>query len=100
MNAAHNVLQKKADFEAELKAYDLKVYTATREMADSMCLQLKHLGVPFFGTGPNFITTSETSEDVQVQTNTKPISGKITAEELLKLQRRMLQYLEDMYKHW
>ncbi|OCK83354.1 hypothetical protein K432DRAFT_184766 [Lepidopterella palustris CBS 459.81] len=88
--------------EVELKEYDKKVYRASREMVNVMSLELKRLGVPFFGMKPELILPSGTEEPaVQQKPSVRPgtASGpKITEEEMLGLQRRMLGYLEDMYR--
>ena len=77
----------------ELKEYDKKVHKATREMVDVMSLELKRLGVPFFGVKPDLILPLGTGKPA-----VRNKSSKITEGELLDLQRRMLEYLEDMYK--
>jgi hypothetical protein len=79
-------------------------------MNESMSLVLKHLGVPFFGTHAALILPerdekdkmqskdgkAETSKDTQGE---RPKwSPRVTAKELLELKRRMVEYLEDMYK--
>lgn len=59
----------------ELGEYDQKVYRASRRMVESQSAQLKSLGVPFFGVE----------------------EGTIAKEELLELQRKMLNHLTEMY---
>jgi len=87
----------------ELREYDKKVHKAIREMVDGMSLELKRLGVPFFGVKPDLILPLGTEKPaVQNKSLTQaanvPAPQKITEGELLGLQRRMLEYLEDMYK--
>ncbi|KAL0264164.1 hypothetical protein SLS55_000110 [Diplodia seriata] len=77
----------------QLKAYDRKVHKAQTEMFNAMSGQLKSLGVPFFGVKPELITKGDEGSG--------PASGpktKVTEIELQKLQRKMIEYLEDMYK--
>jgi Protein of unknown function (DUF2458) len=71
----------------DLDAYDTKVYKAQQDMYAHMEVQLRDLGIPFFGLDPDrVLTNGNESQD-----------GKISKGELQKLQRRMLEYLEDMY---
>ncbi|KAK7556353.1 hypothetical protein IWX49DRAFT_579491 [Phyllosticta citricarpa] len=79
----------------ELKAYDAKIHRALREMFTAMSGHLKSLGVPFFGVRPELVVKDENAEEE------KPLllaKKRITESELVKLQRKMLEYLEDMYK--
>jgi hypothetical protein len=64
--------------QVELTAYDSKVYKAQLEMHKAFTTQLKALGVPFFGMRTEALV-------------------KLKEAELLDLQRRMLNYLEEMY---
>lgn len=81
---------------AELVFYDLKVYRAQRAMQDALGAELKSLGVPFFGTNADRILPDD-SDDVDVGSQPK-WSPRVTKLELLGLQRKMIAYLEDMYK--
>ncbi len=82
----------------------MKVYKAQTEMSTAMTAQLGAIGIPFFGTKGSLILQSqaippekgENTNTVNDVTTRK--SGKIVQVELVKLQRRMLQHLEDMYK--
>ena len=65
-------------FQVELDAYDMKVYKAQQDMYRAMSNQLKILGVPFFGMRSDYLV-------------------KLREAELLELQRKMLNYLEEMY---
>ncbi|KAB2575963.1 hypothetical protein DBV05_g5408 [Lasiodiplodia theobromae] len=81
----------------QLKAYDRKVHKAQTEMFNAMSGQLKGLGVPFFGVKPELIAKG----DEAAAAVSGPASGsktRVTEAELQKLQRRMIEYLEDMYK--
>lgn len=80
----------------QLKAYDKKVHRAQSEMFNAMSGQLKSLGVPFFGVKPELIANQE---EAGAGANSDAGSrAKITPDELLKLQKKMIEYLEDMYK--
>ncbi|KAK8252874.1 hypothetical protein HDK77DRAFT_164136 [Phyllosticta capitalensis] len=79
----------------ELQAYDAKIHRAMREMFTAMSGHLKSLGVPFFGVKSDLIVKDEDSEKEKQALMAKK---KITESELLKLQRKMLEYLEAMYK--
>ncbi|KAF2853011.1 hypothetical protein T440DRAFT_445934 [Plenodomus tracheiphilus IPT5] len=80
----------------ELDEYDAKVYRASKAMVESQTSALKVLGVPFFGTKPYLVVQSEEplgpdgSEPTQLE-------GKITKEQLLGLQRKMLNHLMELY---
>lgn len=82
----------------QLKAYDLKVHRAQREMFVAMSAQLKGLGVPFFGVKAELIAPADGQMSAMNLGAGAVSKAKITEDELLKLQRKMLQYLEDMYK--
>ncbi|KAH7380728.1 hypothetical protein BKA66DRAFT_465274 [Pyrenochaeta sp. MPI-SDFR-AT-0127] len=82
----------------ELDQYDAKVYRACKAMVESQTSSLKVLGVPFFGVKPFLIVYSveepvEATESSSVQAS----SGKITKEQLLELQRKMLNHLMELY---
>ncbi|KAF2834771.1 hypothetical protein M501DRAFT_963871, partial [Patellaria atrata CBS 101060] len=77
----------------ELEAYDTRVYNASSDMYKTMCAELKGLGVPFFGTKSDLILNPQ-----DLETDHQRPKFKVTEAELLSLQRRMLEYLEDMYK--
>jgi hypothetical protein len=65
-------------------------------MVESQTSSLKEIGVPFFGVKPYLVVQTkqpaEADEDTSCQSE-----GKITKEELLDLQRRMLNHLADLY---
>lgn len=82
----------------ELDQYDAKVYRACKAMVESQTSSLKVLGVPFFGVKPYLIVyslenPSETAELPSGQAG----GGKITKEQLLELQRKMLNHLMELY---
>lgn len=85
-------------------------------MNESMSQVLKHLGVPFFGTHaalilPDSVGNKEMVDKegkqgkqgegdrvVDAQGDRPKWSPRVTAKELMELKRRMVEYLEDMYK--
>jgi hypothetical protein len=72
------------------------VYAAAVEMHKSMAAELKTLGVPFFGTKAEGVTRGGSGEATSTF-DASQSTQKVTEEELHLLQRRMVQYLEDMY---
>ncbi|KAF2813862.1 uncharacterized protein BDZ99DRAFT_459613 [Mytilinidion resinicola] len=85
--------------EIELKQLDKRIYRAVRLMVDNMSLELKRLGVPFFGVKPELILPpGEAKPAGTPPPAASSVGPKITEEELLALQRRMVEYLEDMYR--
>lgn len=82
--------------QAELEKFDRKVYNASQQMSKAHGIDLKRLGVPFFGVDPKFIIANELQQTVAARDALS--QATITEAELLDLQRRMIQYLEDMYK--
>lgn len=89
---------------AELKRYDMKVYRAQNDMVNAMCTDLAAMGVPFFGTKAHLIQDASSINTKGETAHAEPSGGvemavaKITKAELLGLQKRMLQFLEDMYQ--
>ncbi|KAI9042243.1 uncharacterized protein KD926_005743 [Aspergillus affinis] len=78
--------------EAELKRYDVKVYRASKQMAEAMTGELRGLQIPFFSIKSALIDSSS-------NTNPTPSSGGLLPrEELSSLQRRMLELLQDLCK--
>ena len=61
-----------------------------------MSKELKTLGVPFFGV-PLYLV-KKSMEEASGTAGVVPDAARISEEELLGLQRRMIQYLEDMYR--
>lgn len=71
-------------------------------MFATMSDTLSRLGVPFFGTKIELILKDENEtandpKDSAVQSDIANVQ-RISKKELVKLQRQMIQYLEDMYK--
>lgn len=82
----------------------MKVYKAQTEMVDAMSTDLAAMGVPFFGTKSHLIKDAKPKDSKIHIAVMEPISNddsdgkRITKDELLGLQKRMLQFLEDMFK--
>ena len=85
-----------------LRTYEQKVYRASVDMAKAMSSELKSLGVPFFGTRSNLVKGKSSRLASGVPMGGDGASGgedgKISEQELVKLQKRMLELLEDMCK--
>jgi hypothetical protein len=88
-------------------------------MNESMSQVLKHLGVPFFGTHAALILPDHDGNGevvgkdgkggegsgcsggekvIDTQGDRPKWSPRVTGKELMELKRRMVAYLEDMYK--
>jgi hypothetical protein len=80
---------KKDGDESDLAVYDGKVYKACREMGEAHARRLRELGVPFFGDERKILKGEDDGDDGE---------GKISKDELLKLQKKMVQHLQDMYE--
>ncbi|THW80436.1 hypothetical protein D6D19_00463 [Aureobasidium pullulans] len=103
-----NTPQTAEEKAAELAAFDQKLYKAQLAMNESMSQVLKHLGVPFFGThaalilpdhGGNGDQNEKKDEQIVDAQGERPKwSPRVTAKELMELKRKMVGYLEDMYK--
>jgi len=72
-------------------------------MVDAMRTDLAAIGIPFFGTKNHLIrevpkepNIGEPATIASLGSDAK--NAKITRAELLSLQKRMLQFLEDMFK--
>ena len=88
---------------AELKRYDMKVYQASIEMVTAMTMELKNLGVPFFGIRVDLLGSQRAEEtspnyDARNDIVQKGSTGRLGGDDLRKLQRRMLELLEDLCK--
>jgi len=85
----------------ELAEYDAKVYRASKAMVASQTTCLQTLGVPFFGTKPYLVVTSSgESQGVDESGSSGSVvqpDGKITREQLLESQRKMLNHLMELY---
>lgn len=85
------------DSEAELAAFDRRIYEAQREMEIGMVTELKGLGVPFFGTDQSLVAANGVGAD-KVSESRPKWSSLVTETELLELRRKMVQHLEDLYR--
>ncbi|KAI9837158.1 MAG: hypothetical protein M1837_003119 [Sclerophora amabilis] len=81
----------------ELILYDAKVYKASVEMVQAMNVKLNGLGVPFFGTKSQLIRKRKTALEVE-SCGDVALAGTVDEEELVNLQRKMVELLEDMCK--
>lgn len=75
--------------DAELSRYDAKVYKAQVEMAKAMDGEMRGLGIPFFAIKHQLVLTSPDQKDG---------SWLLERDDLMKLQRRILELLEDLCK--
>jgi hypothetical protein len=66
-------------------------------MVDSQTSALKSLGVPFFGTKPYLITHAAEEPNEATDSHSVQAGGKITRKQLLELQRKMLNHLNELY---
>ena len=96
---APSLTQAAEEHDAELVLYDRKIYAAQRSMEDAMSIEMKGLGVPFFGTDVKLVVpddynlTKENTSDSHAKW-----SPLVTESELLTLRRRMVGHLEDLYR--
>lgn len=66
-------------------------------MVDSQASSLKVLGVPFFGVKPYLVVHHDEESTEVTDSQTAKTGGKITKEQLLELQRKMLNHLMELY---
>jgi len=59
-------------------------------------IELKRLGVPFFGVDSKHIVANELQQTTAARNALS--QAMMTEAELSELQRKMVQYLEDMFK--
>ncbi|KAL4963547.1 uncharacterized protein BDV14DRAFT_176382 [Aspergillus stella-maris] len=98
-----------AEDQAEITNYDAKVYRASRQMADAMLAELKALDVPFFCTSRSLVTSegdgvdkagfpnaAGRSGDTGIPTAMPEKQGRLSVDELVILQKRMLELLRDL----
>lgn len=90
-NPQSSAEQKKVD-EAELKAYDEKVYKALCAMTADFDRQLREMGVPFYAIKHELVILKDGPEKTPGEH-----AGKIDKGELRELQKRMCQTLEDLF---
>lgn len=81
--------------EKELKEFDAKIWRAQCKMDEAMTMELKGLGVPFFGTEKKLIVKDEEDVSKMPVANVK-WSPYITEAQLEVLQKKMVEYLEDL----
>jgi hypothetical protein len=91
---AHQTPEREKD---ELDQYDAKVYRACKAMVESQTSSLKVLGVPFFGVKSYLVIGSSYDPMEVTDLQSTPASGKMTKEQLLELQRKMLNHLVELY---
>lgn len=86
----------------EMTAYDTKVYRASIDMARAMSVELQSLGVPFFGIPEDKIRVGHQPYEVCDTSIDRPpltlSTESVDRKELVKLQKKMLELLEDMCK--
>ena len=81
----------------------MKVYKASLEMVTAMTTELRNLGVPFFGMKSELLRTrqdkqSSPSYDTKDNTVQNDSKAALSQDDLKKLQKRMLELLEDLCK--
>ncbi|KAJ5497019.1 hypothetical protein N7463_009006 [Penicillium fimorum] len=90
------------EFAAEIATYDAKVHRAAVQMADAIIAELRGLDIPFFTLRKDLVqdipSTMEGSQPQSQTESTRINSSPITKSELVKLQQRMLELLEDLCK--
>lgn len=77
--------------QAELDAYDKKVYAGLVAMAADFDRQLRNLGVPLYAIKHDLVVLEEGPEKAGA------VKGRVDKGELRELQKRMLQTLEDLF---
>ncbi|KAF7920183.1 uncharacterized protein EAE97_011524 [Botrytis byssoidea] len=82
----------------ELETFDMKVYKAQTQMVREMNGKLRNLGIPFFGTKSELVRIPGKSDATNraATTGTEGEKGMIDEDELVELQKKMLNILEDM----
>jgi hypothetical protein len=95
--------QTETELAAEIAAYDLKVHAAAVKMSDALMAELRGMGIPFFTLRRDLVLDSSGTEESssslrQNQIDSTSASVPITRAELIKLQQRMLELLEDLCK--
>jgi epoxyqueuosine reductase QueG len=81
----------------ELEQWDAKVYRACKAMVESQTSSLKELGVPFFGVKPHLVVGSSYDPSQVADSQAAAVGDKVTKAQLLELQRKMLNYLIELY---
>ncbi|KAJ9489387.1 hypothetical protein VN97_g3914 [Penicillium thymicola] len=87
---------------AEIATYDAKVHKAAVQMGDAIIAELRGLGIPFFTLRKELVEDNPSSiEGSQPRSQTESTgttSLPIAKSELVNLQQRMLELLEDLCK--
>lgn len=93
-------LQTDKENQTELANYDAKVYKTSAQMADAIHAELRGMKIPFFVLRRDLIQGSSTSALEAKGSNASAgnETSKVSKAELLALQRRMLELLEDLCK--
>ena len=81
----------------------MKVYKASIDMVAAMTTELRNLGVPFFGVKSDLRVTGQDEETSPVyeardDTASEGPKARLSQDDLRKLQKRMLELLEDLSK--
>ncbi|KAJ5186843.1 hypothetical protein N7449_009837 [Penicillium cf. viridicatum] len=87
---------------AEIATYDAKVHKAAVQMGDAIIAELRGLGIPFFTLRKELVEDNppkiEGSQPRSQTDSTGTTSSPIAKSELVNLQQRMLELLEDLCK--
>ncbi|OQD71575.1 hypothetical protein PENPOL_c001G04841 [Penicillium polonicum] len=87
---------------AEIATYDAKVHKAAVKMGDAIIAELRGLGIPFFTLRKELVEDNpskiEGSQPRRQTESTGTTSSPIAKSELVNLQQRMLELLEDLCK--
>lgn len=87
---------------AEIATYDAKVHKAAVQMGDAIIAELRGLGIPFFTLRKELVEDNpskiEGSQPRRQTESTGTTSSPIAKSELVNLQQRMLELLEDLCK--
>lgn len=87
------------DMEKELATFDRKIYAAQAKMDEALTVELKDLGVPFFGTDSSAVADDDSTQDLEQASRARPKhSPVVTEKQLLDLRRRMVEHLEALYR--
>ncbi|PIA98011.1 hypothetical protein CB0940_05974 [Cercospora beticola] len=85
--------------ERELAEFDRKIYAAQETMAAAMTAELKSLGVPFFGASESLIVPDDRDlSESKLPDGHPKYSPLVTRSELMALQGKMVDLLEDLYR--
>lgn len=74
----------------------MKVHRAQMQMVREMSSKLRNLGIPFFGTRSDLVIPVGKGEVAEGDGGRKLEKGMVHEAELCKLQRKMIEILEDM----